>query len=66
MKRYLLFSGSDYYPLPGWQDFIDDFTKLDEAIERGKEEKRGDFEDYLWYQVVDTKHKRIVAGTGAN
>ncbi len=31
MKRFLLFSGPQYYPGGGWDDFIDSFDSLEEA-----------------------------------
>ncbi len=51
MKRYLLFSGDEYYPLGGWNDFKGSFDTLEEAKE-AKEKLSG----HDWYQIVDTKH----------
>ena len=33
MKEYLVFLGDDFYPLGGWEDFVDSFAFSEEAIE---------------------------------
>lgn len=32
-KRFLLFAGHQYYPSAYWDDFVDSYETLDEAIE---------------------------------
>ena len=54
MKRYLVFVGSDYYPLGGWGDFVGDYNTLEEARLRALNKK----ED--WYQIIDSTNKQIV------
>ncbi len=49
MKRYLLFSGSDYSPQGGWADFVRDFHTMDEA------EKFASKYPADWKHVVDTE-----------
>ncbi len=36
MKRYMAFSGEDFYPNGGMSDFRGSFDELDQAIERAK------------------------------
>lgn len=56
MKRYLLFSGSDYYPSGGWKDFNDSFDSAEEARAKGNS-----FEpEYYWYHVVDSQTGQII------
>lgn len=50
MKRYLLFSGSYYYPDGGWDDcrgFFDTIEECEKAVV-------GD-----WYQIVDTRTWKV-------
>ena len=47
MKRYLLFSGKQYYPCGGWDDFDGSFDSAAEA--HNKANQLGS----EWYQVVD-------------
>jgi hypothetical protein len=47
VKRYLLFSGSSYYPCGGWDDFRGDYDSRDAAIGQGAK-SLGD-----WFHVVD-------------
>lgn len=35
MKRYLIFSYPEYYPIGGWGDFIIDFNTYDELLVNG-------------------------------
>lgn len=52
MKRYLVFSGSHYYPYGGWEDFKGSFDDLGEAVALADLEK-GD-SGYGWANVIDT------------
>lgn len=56
MKRYLVFSGSQYYPSGGWEDFINDYDNLQEAETKAKSEAGV----CQWAQVVDTLTKTMV------
>ncbi len=47
MKRFLLFSGSNYYPHGGWDDFRGSYDSCEEALAAPR---HGD-----WWQVVDTQ-----------
>lgn len=49
MKAYLLFSGYNYYPGGGIDDYIGDFDSVDDAISHFETECYGD-----WYQVVQS------------
>ena len=48
MKRFLVFSGTRYYPRGGWDDFRGDFDEQAPAIDAARAEKDD------WAQVVDT------------
>jgi len=57
MKRYLLFTGNDYYPEGGWGDFGGDFDTIEEI----KHTEKYMVED--WYQIVDTETMLLVYET---
>jgi len=57
MKRYLLFTGNDYYPDGGWGDFAGDFDTIEEI----KYTEKYMVED--WYQIVDTETMLVVYKT---
>lgn len=59
MKRYLLFSGEDYYPIGGWKDFIGDFDSAEEA--KSSLPVPGKMVCPDWFHIVDTYTKTIVA-----
>lgn len=61
-KPYLLFAGSTYYPAPGWQGLIGEFEDLEDAVKIGKQKAEYYFG---WYQVVDIRTRKIVAGEGS-
>lgn len=48
LKRYLLFSGIEYYPAKGWEGFRGNFDTKEQAFEEAA--KLTD----EWWQVVDT------------
>lgn len=61
MKRYLLFAGSWYYPGGGWNDFVESFDTLEEAMEHPDAIQ----EEYTnWYMIVDSTDGQIVKGEG--
>ena len=51
MKPYLVFAGSMYYPLGGWEDFRDSFDTYKEA-EAVAKALGGTREDSEWAHVV--------------
>ena len=60
MKRYLLFTGENYYPRGGWKDFVASFDIVEEAC---KDERIQDLPgkyNYGWYHIVDTTTGKIV------
>lgn len=57
MKRYLVFSGDDYYPCGGMDDFEIDFDNEDEALERAS---TYDMEGFKWCHVYDTVKREII------
>lgn len=52
MKRYLLFSGEDYYPNGGWYDYQGIFDTIQEA-------KNGHTQG--WAHIVDTETNCVVS-----
>ncbi len=48
MKRFLVFSGYDYYPCGGWDDFLGDFDSIGEARAAAAKEP-----PVYWTHVVD-------------
>lgn len=56
MKRYLAFSGDNYYPAGGWDDFKGDFDSLTEAFAIAKK----DNEKYGWWHIIDRDTKEEV------
>jgi hypothetical protein len=50
-KRFILFSGSKYYPAGGWEDKIIQSNELEKIVEKITDIALGD-ED-RWFQVVD-------------
>lgn len=54
MKKYLLFTGDTYYPSGGWDDFVDDFDSIEEALAYAAKNGRD------WFHIVDTEIKRII------
>lgn len=73
MKRYLLFGGMRYYPSGGWEDFVNSFDSIDEAVKVGTEYKtRHGYEigngkpmtikywDHEWFMIVDRETGEII------
>ena len=61
-RPFALFAGETYYPAPGWQGHRGQYATLKEATAIGKELAK---EKYTWWQVVDLRKLKIVAGEGA-
>lgn len=65
MRRYLLFTGDNCYPLGGWRDFKGSFNHIDIALEHARkheqsEERRGS--NYRWAHVVDSETGEYIYG----
>lgn len=56
MKRFLVFAGSSYYPLGGWDDMVNSFDTEKEALLFVTSI------DESWYQIVDTVTGNILRG----
>ena len=54
MKRYLLFSGHDYYPIGGMGDFAGDFDTLEAAIESANSFAAD------WQEIYDQQERKAV------
>lgn len=61
-QPFALFTGATYYPAPGWQGHRGQFESLEEASKLGEKYAK---DDYGWWQVVDLRELKIVAGEGA-
>jgi len=59
MKRFLLFAGSDYYPLGGWNDLAGAYDTAQEAVLAGVQ--RSESETFGFYHVLDCESWSIVA-----
>lgn len=57
MKRFILFAGDRYYPAGGWDDFIDSFDAVEDAVAHPDIVS----EYWDWWQVVDTATGTVVA-----
>lgn len=55
LKRYALFSGDYYYPTGGWDDLVDTFDTLEEALAAHT------VEEYTWFHVIDLTSGEEVA-----
>ena len=56
MKKFMVFTGSDYYPSGGMKDFRADFDTLDEALKFLVK----DPESRDWFQIYNTETREIV------
>ena len=61
MNRYLLFSGSAYYPSGGWGDFTEASNDLNALLLRADNLI---VDDRDWYQVVDIQTMQLVRAKG--
>lgn len=68
MKSYLLFTGIDYYPGRGVEDYLGDFDTEGEAREQTKLPRYYEWDDMLeypsfneWYQIVNSVDMKIVS-----
>tara|TARA_R110000824_G_scaffold526_3_gene3332 strand:+ start:4822 stop:5016 length:195 start_codon:yes stop_codon:yes gene_type:complete len=55
MKRYILFSGDDYYPAGGMKDLRGYFDTKGGAIDAFEEWKEKSIWDVDWHQIYDTE-----------
>lgn len=56
MKRYMLFGGSEYYPLGGFNDFLGAFNSKEDALSEAIRQ------DCDWYHVIDSVEMKCVSG----
>lgn len=57
---FLLFVGSEFYPLGGWEDYVGTFTTLEDAKEEAHKLAASGNYVYMWAHVVDTNTDRVV------
>ncbi len=60
LKRYLVFSGSIYYPAGGMEDFIGDFEREEEAIKATEEQLEKEHRSGVWGHIWDSKTRCII------
>lgn len=53
MKRFLVFSGDQYYPSGGWGDFQGGYDTLEEAL------ASPDYTKADWGHIVDAESKAV-------
>ena len=61
LKRFLLFSGMNYYPAGGWEDFKASFDIKGDAMVSGDSFKNED-----WFEIVDIQTGEIVYYSKSN
>lgn len=64
MKRYALFVGDFYEPIGGWQQFVDSYDTVDEAVKEAfkRDTKRA---PKKWWHVIDlSTGKDMAEGAG--
>lgn len=71
IKRFLLFAGEAFYPLAGWNSFIDSFENLEDAISSVAEYPEGEYIFYRisedthdWFEIVDLATRKPVKQGG--
>jgi len=52
VKRFLAFSGHNYYPCGGWDDLAGDADTLEQAVNVAKNPENGVID---WYHVIDSE-----------
>jgi len=56
MKRYAIFCGDNYYPLGGFDDYVNSYDTMEEALQFAVRLDYGD-----WWHIVDIDKSTIVA-----
>jgi hypothetical protein len=60
---FALFDGVTYYPAPGWTGHRGQYATLEAAVAAGQKYAE---EQYGWWQVVDLRTLKVVAGGGSD
>ncbi|MCP4651013.1 MAG: hypothetical protein GY853_13175 [PVC group bacterium] len=63
---FIIFVGDRYYARPGWCGYLDSAKTLADAIVIAKKDVELEDTMYRWWQVVDIRTRRIVAGEGSS
>jgi len=58
MKRYILFAGNQYYPMPGCDDIVNSFDTIEEATDLLPVLK--DYGMCDWACILDIKTGKII------
>lgn len=61
MKRYLLFTGDNYYPAGGFHDADGFFDTIEEAKDHIVTDLIKYVPNFNWWHIVDTETGKIVA-----
>lgn len=60
MKRFVIFSGDEYYPRGGWEDFVGSTDTLSEAMDHEAEGRDPRRINGYWSHIVDMETQTIV------
>ena len=60
--RYIVFSGSQYYPAGGWDDFVAMTETLNEAKQIYKDLLK--YDEWTWAHIIDMKNKKNILKGG--
>jgi hypothetical protein len=61
MERFLAFCGKEYYASGGWEDFVADYSDIEEAKTEVEKYMREIFPfGAAWYHIVDQQEGKIV------
>lgn len=57
INRFLLFAGEDYYPLAGWNTFVNSYNSLDDAMANIETIDKRNYvvsgKECEWFEIVD-------------
>ena len=56
MRRYATFCGDDYYPLGGFDDYVNSYDTMGDALQFAV-----NLDCYNWWHIVDIDKSTIVA-----
>lgn len=57
-KKFFLFSGSNHYPMGGWEDYKGDFVSIEEALSHLR--RNIEIDEKNWYHIINIDTQDIV------
>jgi hypothetical protein len=60
MERFLAFAGKKDFPLGGWEDFVADYSDIEEAKVEIEKYMREFAVGPSWYHIIDQEEGQIV------